>query len=186
MKIGLMGGSFNPVHIAHIKAALYVKQAMGLDKVIFIPAFVSPFKQDKKQVSGEHRYNMLCLATTDYPFFEVSRFELDSGGVSYTYITAEHFAKQYQGHLVYFIMGDEAYAQFDKWKHPERIRKAVKICVVTRDGSPADGGVEYISIPPMPQSSTAVRKMLADGKSTEGVLDPAVYKYIKRHNLYEG
>lgn len=186
MKIGLMGGSFNPVHTAHIKAALYVKDAISLDRVIFIPAYVSPFKTDKKQVSGEHRYNMLCIATGNYPFFDVSSFEIDSGGVSYTYITAEHFAMQYPDDEIYFIMGDEAYAQFDKWKYPERIRKAAQICVVTRDGSETDSRAIYVNIPPMAVSSTEIREKIAKGSDVSGILHPEVYNYIKKHNLYEG
>ncbi len=186
MKIGLMGGSFNPVHTAHIKAAIYVKDALLLDKVIFIPAYVSPFKTDKKQVLGEHRYNMLCLAAEEYPFFEISDFELISGGVSYTYITVEHFAEKYPDDEIYFIMGDEAYAQFDKWKYPDRIRAAAQICVVTRDGSKTDGQEIYISIPPMVVSSTDIREKIARGEDVGGILHPNVLSYIKKHNLYEG
>lgn len=185
MRIGLMGGSFNPVHIAHISAAIQVKDALLLDKIILIPAYVSPFKTDKRQVSGEHRYNMLCIATKEYDFFEISSFEIDSGGVSYTYITTEHYRSLYPDDEIYFIMGDEAYAQFDKWKYPDRIRSAAQICVVTRDGSNVLGAV-YVNIPPMPVSSTEIREKIARGESADGILHPEVYEYIKKHNLYEG
>lgn len=186
MKIGLMGGSFDPVHRAHINAAIKVKEALSLDKIIFIPAFISPFKLDTAPTKAEHRYNMLCLATKEYPFFEVSRFELDNGGTSYTYITVEHFAATLQDDELFFIMGDEAYRNFGKWKHPERIKKAAKICVVTRDEIPVDDEVFYVDIPPVKISSTEIRKRLQNGEDTDKMLCKQVRDYIKKHNLYKG
>lgn len=185
-RIGLYGGMFDPVHIGHLHAAKMAAERMSLSRVIFIPAKIPPHKKSGCYASGEHRLSMLQLAIEEDARFSVSDYELTREGVSYSYLTAEHFAKVFPNAMRYFIIGDEAYSLIHTWKKPDKIRKTAEFLVVTRAGTPPPEDALYVEIPKLACSSTEVRRALACGESVRAFLPEAVEAYIKKNELYRG
>ncbi|WP_027334899.1 nicotinate-nucleotide adenylyltransferase [Mycoplasmopsis felifaucium] len=184
MKIGLFGGSFNPVHNGHIKIAEYAYKTLELDKIFFIPTASSPFKKDKVVASAEHRVNMLNLALEKFNGnAEVSMFEIKRGGVSYTYETIRYFKQKYPNDELFFIMGSDLVSKFNKWEYADEISQSAKFVVYKRSKNfnkmnAKKYNMLLINNPIFEESSTAVR---------EGVLHFAsenVNKYIGCNFLY--
>ena len=133
-KIGIYGGTFDPIHFGHVKAAENVLKTLRLDLIIFVPAGMPPHKEGKYNITAGDRLLMCKLATENNPRFIVSDYEVRHGGKSYTYKTLEFFKREFPGDELFFIMGDEAYAGFSTWKKPETIRSLAKLIVVKRTG----------------------------------------------------
>ena len=185
-KTAIFGGSFNPVHNAHIKIATVAMEKTGLDRVIFVPANIQPFKQEDTVIKSEDRYNMLCLATAHDKRFTVSDFEIKNGGISYSYITAEHFKNAYPDSKLYFILGDDSYNSVDRWMEADRLKKCVQFIVFPRIGlDKRDENTIYIDMPLYDISSTGVRYALANGEDVSDMINPAVLDYIEKHDLYK-
>ncbi len=180
MKAALMGGSFDPVHLGHLTAAKKVKEEFLIDKIIFVPAYLSPFKT-KSGATAEHRFNMLSLAIDKND--EVSRFEIDNKGISYTYLTAQHFKNEYDE--LYFIIGDEAYRDIDKWKKAELLHRIMKFIVVTREDIEIPKNVLHLKMEPVKVSSTEIREKLLKGEDCSNLLPQSVLDYIIKNNLYK-
>ncbi len=185
-KIGIFGGTFDPVHLGHTSAAQAAAEQFGLDLVIFVPTSKPPHKPGNYEDGGVHRYNMVQIACADNGLFAVSDFEIRHGGTSYTYITAEYFREKYRDDELYFILGDEAYNQIDAWKNPERVRAALDFIVVTRCDTQPPRDALFLNIAPIPISSTEVRRRIAVGEDASQMLNGGVYEYILKHNLYKG
>lgn len=183
-KIGIYGGTFDPIHSGHVKAAQNAVKALSLDKIILIPAGSPPHKSGNYRDMATHRLNMTHLAAELIPKCEVSDFEIKAEGKSFTYKTLTHFKEIYKNAELYFIMGDEAYAEFSTWCHPEIIRSLAKLVVMRRTGEGADSSVLYIDTPPIVISSHEIRESLASGKHADLLLPDKVYNYIKENNLY--
>jgi nicotinate-nucleotide adenylyltransferase len=170
MKIGLYGGSFDPVHLGHVKLCEYFFRTLSLDKVFVIPAFVSPFKVEKPPKASEHdRYEMLKLAFKDFSCVEVSPFEIHNKGISYTIDTVKHFIKRYPKDEIYLLLAKDLESEFPKWKNSQELKSLVKI--------------EY---GPMiePINSTMVRERLLKNESCKEILSPKVLDYIEKLHLY--
>ena len=198
-KIGILGGSFDPVHNAHISLARHAFQQGGLDEVVMIPARIQPFKQDRVPASGEDRFNMLALAVGEDDYITVSRYELQQESVSYTYLTMRHMQEFFGDDTrLYFITGTDSFLKLDTWKNaPELLTKYAYI-IGTRPGYRQDEyeealeritseyGTEVISMkwtePDI--SATQIRKMIADGEPVDHLVPPEVNRYIKEHGLY--
>ncbi len=134
MKIGIMGGTFDPVHNGHLKIAECAYKELALDFVIFMPNHIPWMKKDERRISDDfHRLNMVKLAIEDYPYFRCSSLEVDRKGNSYTYETLAELKKQYKEDDLYFIMGADSLLQFDKWYHPELILQNAVIVTAVRD-----------------------------------------------------
>ena len=131
MKVGILGGSFDPIHNGHIHMAVSAYQTFGLDQVWLIPAGHSPNKDEEKMTSGEYRYEMCQIATKTDNKLYVSRMELDCPERSYTYRTLEKLVEQYPENEFYFIMGGDSLDYLETWKHPEIIT-ALAIILVDR------------------------------------------------------
>ena len=194
MKVALFGGSFDPVHSEHIEYIKAAKEALSLDKVLLIPSYLAPHKEGGAAASGEDRLNMCKLAIQDLTYADVSDYELNRKEKSYTYITAEHFAKECRGDELYFLVGADMLEDFFTWKYPERILSAARLVACGRGrGSASDlheafrarFSTDYIEIPFTGEevSSTEIRVRLAFGKENKG-LDPRVLKYIEARGLY--
>lgn len=183
-KIGFLGGTYDPIHNGHIEIAHIAAEVAGLDEVIIMPAGLPPHKEGDYEQNGIHRLNMVRLATEGEEKISVSDYEMKKEGKSYSYLTMEHFKEVYKDCELYFILGDEAYCQLDRWKHPERLRKAVDFIVINREGLPLPKDVISADIKPIEISSTMIRGLIKNGKSAEKYLSPKVWEYIKENDLY--
>ncbi len=194
--VGVLGGTFDPVHHGHLAIAEEAREALGLEQVQFIPAASPPHKPGRPITAAGHRLAMLELATAGNPSFAVGRIELNRGGVSYTVDTLE--AMQAAGARdVWFILSSEALAGFPAWRHPERILELCRLAVVPRGGDdrPDLAGVMdrfpgradrfvFLSGPLLPISGSVVRRRVAAGRSIRYLVPDAVARYIADHRLY--
>lgn len=187
MKTGIFGGSFNPVHNGHISMALLAKERLGLDRVVFVPANISPFKEPFKDVSPFHRVKMLEGAVRDYPFFSVDSRELKRGGVSYTYETIGEMEKDFPEDLpFYLIIGDDLVRGFSSWYRAETLAERTRIVVLTRENEPFDLHFPHQNIKneTVNISSSMVRKNILEGKEWVSLVPSFVSRYIIEHRLY--
>jgi nicotinate-nucleotide adenylyltransferase len=192
--IGLMGGSFNPIHERHLAAAACALQEAGLSRVLFIPTGNPPHKHEGL-ADAEHRYEMTRLAVMLEPRFSASRMEIDRAGVTYTVDTLEQLRRQMPGAELYVIIGEDTLLDLPHWHTPDRVF-ALCSFLVCRRGAQEEGvraaaqeleargaRFTYLSLPPLNVSSTAIRRKLARGEAPEE-LSPQVYEYIRVMGLY--
>lgn len=194
MKIALFGGSFDPVHQEHVQLVLVARKTLGLDRVIVLPAYISPFKRKGASASAKERLEMCKIAFKEFPFVTVSDFELAAGDVSYSYLTCRHFREIYPEDELYFLLGADSLQTFSKWKKPEEILDCVTLCVVGRRGVATEQactelkklfGVHIVRLPYTGGdiSSTRVRAELMFGKKPKAI-DEKVFAYIRKEGLY--
>lgn len=167
-RIGLFGGSFDPVHREHIRMAVLAQKKCLLDTVIFIPAQQPPHKHSKQLAPALHREAMLALALRTYPRFQINRYELGRPGTTYSYQTVRHFARLYPAARLFFIMGTDSFADLHTWKNHRALLARCSLIVVERT----------------PVSSTDIRRRLSRGLPVQKLLPPRVEAYIRKHNLY--
>lgn len=189
MKIGVFGGTFDPVHIGHTILALECWHRLGLDKVLFVPASVSPFKNSQMTASPADRLNMLRLAVGHDKRFGISTIELDRGGVSYTVDTLREVALEYgPGTRLFFLSGADSAGSLDKWKDFDDILKLSTFVAVARPGISLSGlkknGIVLIETPLIDVSSTMIRQRVRDKEPIEGFLHPDVADFIRNKGLY--
>ena len=181
-RVGVFGGTFDPVHVGHLAIANAALDDLGLDRVYFVPARRSPLKEDRPIASAEDRLAMLTAAIANEPRFRVSRVELDREGPSFTVDTLE--ALSGEGEL-YLILGGDAYADFERWREPERIRSLATIVLAARPGVPnAPAGVRMLDSPLMDISSRELRARAARGRSLRYLVVEPTLRYIEEHRLY--
>ncbi|KUK14128.1 MAG: nicotinate-nucleotide adenylyltransferase [Synergistetes bacterium] len=195
-RIGLMGGTFDPIHYGHLLVAEEVRQIFSLDKVIFVPAKIPPHKINKKISDPEDRYIMVLLATLDNPFFEVSRLEIDKEGVSYTIDTVRQFKEKLgKDSQLFFITGVDIILDLQAWKEPEELLRLCRFIAVTRAGYDLEvlrrklpkeflERIDIVRIPSPPISSTDIRKRVRRGESIKYLVPPLVEEFIKKKGLY--
>ena len=197
-KIGIMGGTFDPIHLGHLTTAENVREGYALDKVLFIPAASPPHKQHQQVTPAMHRYRMTVLATEDNPHFMVSPLEMQRSGPSYSIDTVQELIERFGASTqFYFIAGADAIQELPTW---ERITELLRLChfiAVSRPGTvPNLGelrarfgllGEEHIHSLPAPKleiSSTDVRNRVRQGRSIRYIVPAAVAQYIYREGLY--
>ena len=134
LKVGLFGGSFNPLHIGHLRAAEEVREILDLDKIIFIPSSIHPIKNEKSIVSAKYRLKMLELATRDIKEFEISDVEMKRPGPSYTVDTLKYFKDKFKKYSLFFILGTENFAKIDTWQDYKELFKCANFAVLSRPG----------------------------------------------------
>ena len=200
-RIGLYFGTFDPVHIAHLLLAETAREAIRLDRVVFMPAGVPPNKLKKKVTPGEIRLEMLRRATADHPRFEVSRFEIDSPGVNYTVDTLRHLKQRYPGGKLFFIAGSDTINDLPNWYRPQEICRLVSLVTALRPGEevpdfdrlereigirlPAAVRRQIIPMPLLEISSTEIRRRRAQGKSIRYRTPDKVIAVIEKYGLYQ-
>ncbi len=198
-KIALFGGSFDPVHPGHIALARRLADRLELDRVIFMPTFVPPHKLREQMAPAEDRLAMCRLATAEDARFVVSDLELRRGGASFTADTLDQLQQEYPEDRLYLITGADMFCTLHTWyRFPDIARRAV-LCTVPRPGVSAAALDDYARLLRQegaecfvddgelwPDSSTELRRRLAAGEPLEGMLDPAVERYIREHGLYRG
>jgi nicotinate-nucleotide adenylyltransferase len=184
MKTAIFGGTFDPVHAAHLVVAREAAGAFALDRVLFVPASNPPWKH--AHASYQHRFRMLELACAADPRFQPSRLEED-GGTNYTIDTIERFKRHNPGE-VFFIIGADAFADIQRWHRWEDLVRETAFIVVARPGHrfhcPPAARVHRLETVALPVSSSEIRQALSRGETPEGVL-PEVLAHIRDNHLYE-
>lgn len=198
-KTGVFGGSFDPVHLGHVGLAKDAITEAGLDKVIFVPAKLQPFKLDKKVTPGEDRLAMLNLAIDGIEGLEVSEYELNSDRISYTYLTLRAMSEILgEDTKMYFITGTDSFLKIKEWKNSEELLRDFSYIVGARPGYKKDElkicieeiqqefGTEVIVIKntEFDISSTEIRNRLEAGEKADDLIPAEVERYIKEHGLY--
>lgn len=190
MHIGILGGTFDPIHLGHLMLARNAQAQFSLDKVLFIPALNPPHKRNVSSLTpGKDRYEMVRLAIKGEAFFEVSDLEIKRKGPSYTYDTVKELEKQYPGAKLSLILGMDAFDHFDTWYKAAELKKRVSFLVAQRGthegGKCPESGVSWIEMPLCPITASAIREYAVKGNSDlNGQVSPAVWEYMKTHRLY--
>ena len=196
-RLGIMGGTFDPIHNGHLVAAEQAFDDLDLDLVVFMPAGRPAFKQDKRVSSGEHRYAMTLLATSDNPHFLASRFEVDREGVTYTAETLRLLRQIYPENVeFYFITGADAVEEIVTWRDAEDIARLATVVAATRPGYDLDRAwdaiaaseiqfdVIYLEVPALAISSSYLRERVGAGQSLRYLTPDPVTGYLHKHGLY--
>lgn len=191
MRIGLLGGSFDPPHNGHLLAAGDVYDALDLDRMLFIPAAVQPLKAGQASATPDQRLMMVRLLIGHDPRFEVSAVEIERGGLSYTVDTLTTLAAAWPSSELFWLVGSDVPKSFPKWREPERIVELATVVVMERSGS---GELPDLSAMPgrplalqtrrIDISSTEIRQRVKAGKSIRGFVPDAVAEYIEAERLY--
>jgi nicotinate-nucleotide adenylyltransferase len=185
-RIGVMGGSFDPIHNGHLRAAENARAELRLDRVLFVPAGRSPLK-DGPTAEAFDRHAMVALAVADHPAFSVCDLELRREGPSYTVDTVSSLREQYPGDELLLILGSDAFAELGKWKDVARLRTLCGVAVVERPGHPtvaASEDVARVGGTGLAVAAREVRALLAAGHSVRYLVPPAVADYITKQGLY--
>lgn len=198
-RIGILGGTFDPVHLAHVALGKAAIKEAELDKLIVMPARMQPFKQGVKVADDIHRKNMVKIAFDGNDKVEVSDYEMNRGSLSYTIKTLEHIKEIYPDHEIFFISGTDSFMEIDTWYRGKDILRSFSLAVCTRPGYSEDQlwdkikeyeekyGTEVVMIKEkMPSvSSTLVRKLLSEGKPVTDLVPEQVERYIMSNGLYK-
>ena len=199
-KIGVYGGTFDPVHNGHVSLAIDAVDMVSLDAVIFMPVYIQPFKQGKKLADGTDRLRMLELAAEDHPTLAVSDYEMKSEGVSYTYKTLRMLKDVYEEEdKIFFLCGTDSFLKIETWMNAEELLDSYSYIVGTRPGYKeeelketierirADHGTEIVKIKnrQVDVSSTLIRERAAGGLSVTGLVPEKVERYIVENGLYK-
>lgn len=198
-KVGVMGGTFNPVHIGHLMLAEWAMEAAGLDKVLFIPAGCPYMKDNGEIVDGQQRLHMVDLAIGARDDFLSSDMEIRRNGYTYTYETLEQLKKENPDTDYYFIMGADCLFSLENWAHPERLLQACTLIAAARNGSPTEaleakcrelearfhGSIRLLSFLSMEISSSEIRSRVKNGRSIRYMVPDPVIAYIEKNQLYQ-
>lgn len=190
-RIGIMGGTFDPIHNGHLVAASEVAWVYDLDEVVFVPTGRPIFKIGKVVTNAEDRYLMTVIATSSNPHFNVSRVDIDRPGNTYTIDTLRDLRKEYGDEAeLFFITGADAVAEILKWKDADRMFDLAHFVAVTRPGYKVDVSflpndrVDVLEIPALAISSTDVRRRASRGEPVWYLVPDGVVQYIGKHGLY--
>lgn len=195
-RVGLMGGSFDPPHMAHLIVAESVWEALGLDVVLFIPAREQPLKQGRAATPAEQRVAMVELAIAGNPNYALSRVDVDREGPSYTVDTLRLIREEMKEAHLWFIIGADSLATLPNWRDPEGILAQTRLAVVRRPGVSSDLAtlearlpqltdcVDWVDAPLIEISGTDLRRRITEGRSIRYRVPEPVCRYIEREGLY--
>ena len=194
--VGILGGTFDPIHHGHLVIAEEAREALGLERVLLVPAAEPPHKPDSVVTPAEHRLAMVELAVAGNPAFAVSGIEVERGGPSYTVETLETLLREGVSDP-WFILSAEALAGFPAWRRPDRILELCRLAVVPRGNHDAldaawvrghfpgrEDRIAFLAGPLLPISGSVVRRRAAAGRSVRYLVPDAVARYITDHALY--
>ena len=200
MRLGIFGGTFDPIHLGHLILAEHCREACRLDRVLFIPAGQPPHKSDRQITPGEQRMEMVELAIAGHAAFAASSIELDRQGPSYSAETLAEVARQNAGAELFFLMGSDSLTELPSWYQPDRIASLATLVVARRPGSGQPNVTQLravigpsateslmqhvVDIPLIEIASSAIRARVAAGQSIRFMLPRAVECYIEGHRLY--
>ncbi|MCA9190443.1 MAG: nicotinate-nucleotide adenylyltransferase [Planctomycetales bacterium] len=198
-RIGILGGSFDPIHLGHLLIAEIARDTLHLDQVRFMLAAISPLKQDRPPTSDQGRLEMLQLAVAGNPAFQVDDRELRRGGVSYTVDSLRELHVEIPDAELFFLMGADSLVEFHRWKEPEAICQLSKVIVLLRGGQPKPDIVLlerylghaatepdelFLTLPQLEISSSDIRQRVESGRSIRYQVPACVEAYIQAHSLY--
>ncbi len=201
MKLGLFGGSFDPVHAGHVLPVLDARDALALDRVIYLPTAQPPHKAGRQFAPSHARFTMVELALLDIPDFHVSALELTPGRVAYTIDTVEHFREQAPETELFLLIGGDSFAALESWRRWRELVDLAELVVLVRSGweiertrdhlSPEmvelsnSGRVHFLANPAVDVSSTRLREMIAAGEAIpRDQMSPRVLEYVRKYSLY--
>lgn len=198
-KIGIMGGTFDPIHYGHLILAQNALETFGLDDILFIPSGTPWLKESTKVLSKNKRVSMTGIAIEDNPRFALSTIEIDREGNSYSYETVNELKRIDPDAAYYFIMGADSLLKLESWKCPDLLMKECTILAAVRDDCDQtalkkqiayltekyEADIEILSAPRIDISSTQIREMIADGKSVRYMMPDNVIAFIRKNHLYE-
>lgn len=189
MRVGLYGGCFNPVHQGHLAAARGAMNALGLDRVLFIPSGNPPLKGAEGLAPGAHRLAMLRAALSGEPCIEASAIEIERQGPSFTVDTVTQLRTTYPDHAeLFFLLGDDCVARLPYWRGIDRLHAMLQFAILPRTSDqprPADNRLIWLDLPRIDASSTQVRAVLVAGeRPPPSLMPPAALAYVERHDLY--
>lgn len=198
MRIGILGGTFNPVHNGHLHMAFTALEELQLDRILLMPNHVPPHK-DAQGRDVDAVLDMLHLAFQEEPAMEISTYELEEGGTSYTVRTLEHFHAAHPKDALYFIIGEDSFLQFPSWRSPERILELATLVVFQRKSGEkhrrreveafmdAQGGrVRFIDSLQLEIASRDIRRRVLEGRRIHYLVPEKVAAYIEEKGLYRG
>jgi len=203
MRIGICGGTFDPFHRGHLDPVLAVRDEMQWDRILYIPAFIQPFKQDRQTASGYHRFAMTVLGTEEHDGLFVSPRELERGAISYTVDTLRELREEHPEATLDWIIGDDNLEKLHEWKSIDTIFELANFVVLTRKQSsildpqssipdcecdaadrPQNGAIVYAHNPTVPVSSTEIRRRVRAGEPIDELVGARVSRYIDHYGLY--
>lgn len=198
-KVGIMGGSFNPIHIGHLIIAEKAREQFALDEVLFMPCALNYMKDASELLPSSIRAKMVSLAIEDNPFFTLSTMEIDKEGNTYTYETMESLKSQNPDNEYYFILGADSLWTIADWREPERIFASCTILAAVRDNKTTrdmnkqikllkdefNADIYLLQAENIEISSSNIRKLVREGASIRYMVPEAVYDYIVENALYK-
>ncbi len=190
--IGILGGSFDPIHKAHLELARLAFAQCGLDKLVFIPAKQAPLKEQNVCASAEHRLNMLKFAIANLNFdCEIDTFEIKRDCVSYSIDTAKYLKEKYPNARLIWIIGSDHIGKLAKWKDVDELCQIVEFACAKRPNSPLraddlpkNAKITFIKLAPLDISSTQIRNAILMKKNLESFLETDIINYINQNKLY--
>lgn len=196
-RVGLLGGSFDPIHVGHLHIARQAYDRLGLERVVFMPAGQPPHKLGQAMTDPEQRFEMVRLAVAGEPRFSISRIDLDRPGPCYSVDTVRLLQEAWGSEVrIYFLIGADSLADLPTWYQPRRLLELCKVVAMGRPGYDVDldalnrrfPGAPPVAfmehVPLVGVSSTEIRRRVAKGRSIEGLVPPAVAAYIEAQGLY--
>jgi nicotinate-nucleotide adenylyltransferase len=191
VKLGVMGGTFDPIHLGHLRAAENAREELGLDRVLFVPAARPPHRPDRL-ASPLDRFAMVALATFDHPAFVASDLELRRDGPSYTVDTLRALRGERPHDELFLIVGSDTFPEMASWREPEALLALCTVAVVARPGDDAAAGpadppppnAVSLSGPGLPISASAIRERVREGRSVRYLVPEGVADYIQKRGLY--
>lgn len=199
-RYGIIGGTFDPIHYAHLYIAYEAKIQLNLDKIIFMPAGIQPFKVGNKVTEPMLRYDMVKIATEPYDEFDVSTYEIEKQGISFTYQTLEHLKESFDEESeIFFITGADCLMSIDKWKEVEKIFSLCTFVVFSRGGFNDESlkrkkeevekkyncNIVILELKQLEISSTDIRERIRSGKKVDFFVPEKVNRFIIENNLYK-
>ncbi len=190
MRVGMLGGTFNPIHMGHLVLAEECRRRFQLDKVVFIPAHIPPHKEVECGVSAAGRLSMVRLALESEDNCEVSTYEVDKKEVSYSIDTVKHFKEKYgQGAELFFLTGSDWAEDLATWKNIDEILDLITFVIASRPGgseekSPYEDKITRITIPALDISSSNIRDRIKKREPVETLVPGSVAQYIRNKGLY--
>lgn len=191
LRLGIFGGTFDPIHVGHLLAAEITHEALDLDRLVFVPARVPPHKRSAS-ASAEHRLRMTELAAADNPHFDVSDVEVRRDGPSYTVDTLRHLREEHPpGTVHYLLMGADSARDLGSWREHEELLRCSTVVVLARPGAHSEElppavaeNARLLATPLMEISSTEIRRRVRDGRTIRYMVTEPVADYIRSQGLY--